>query len=122
MPTDALLFFAAHGNESAYGRQHGNAQKQACGSVPARLAMLLGVFTLAGCASSPPVRVQQVHVPVPVVCQETEPARPVMPTEALALDTTLDAFVAAAIAELERREGYEGQLRAALAACTAPVQ
>ena len=61
-------------------------------------------------------------MPVPVVCQETEPVRPVMPTEALALDTTLDAFVAAAIAELERREGYEGQLRAALAACTAPVQ
>lgn len=84
--------------------------------------MLLGVFALAGCASSPPVRTQQINVPVPVVCQETEPVRPVMPTEALALDTTLDAFVAAAIAELERREGYEGQLRAALAACTAPLE
>ena len=80
------------------------------------------LLLLAGCASSTAVHVERIRVPVPVVCQETEPVRPVMPTEALALDTTLDAFVAAAIAELERREGYEGQLRAALAACTAPLQ
>lgn len=75
---------------------------------------------LAGCAAQPAPRVQQVNVPVPVACQETEPPRPAMPTEALAADVTLDAFAAAAIAEIERREGYEGQLRAALAACTAP--
>lgn len=74
---------------------------------------------LAGCAAP---RVQQVNVPVPVPCRESEPSRPVMPTEALAPDTTLDTFVAAAVAELERREGYEGQLRAALAACTAPLE
>lgn len=78
---------------------------------------------LTGCASSPPpVRVQQVRVPVPVPCRVTEPARPLMPTEALALDAGLDAFAAAAIAEIERREGYEGELRAALAACAAPVE
>ena len=75
---------------------------------------------LAGCAAQPAPRVQQVNVPVPVACPETEPPRPAMPTEALAADVTLDAFAAAAIAEIERREGYEGQLRAALAACTAP--
>ena len=86
---------------------------------PAAIAVLL---LLAGCASSPSVRVQQVNVPVPVVCQEAEPVRPVMPTEALEPGATLDVFVAAAIAELERREGYEGQLRAALAACTAPLE
>ena len=79
-----------------------------------------GAALLTACTSVP--RIEQVHVAVPVPCQQTVPVRPVMPTEALALDTTLDAFVAAAIAELERREGYEGQLRAALAACTAPVQ
>lgn len=76
---------------------------------------------LSGCAAQPAPRVPQVHVPVPVPCQETEPTRPVMPTEALAVDVTLDAFAAAAIAEIERREGYEAQLRAALAACTTPV-
>lgn len=78
---------------------------------------------LAGCAASPPaVRVQQVRVPVPVPCRVSEPPRPLMPTEALALDAGLDAFAAAAIAEIERREGYEGELRAALAACAAPVE
>lgn len=86
------------------------------------VAALLAVG-LAGCASSPPaVRVQQVRVPVPVPCRVTEPARPLMPTEALALDAGLDAFAAAAIAEIERREGYEGELRAALTACAAPVE
>ena len=73
---------------------------------------------LAGCAASPPpVRVQRVSVPVPVPCRVATPARPAMPTEALAPDTALDTFAAAAIAEIERREGYEGELRAALAAC-----
>ena len=77
---------------------------------------------LAGCAAPSAPRVQQVNVPVPVPCRESEPPRPAMPTEALDADVTLDAFAAAAIAEIERREGYEGQLRAALAACTAPLE
>ena len=77
---------------------------------------------LAGCAAQPAPRVQRVNVPVPVPCRESEPPRPAMPTEALDADVTLDAFAAAAIAEIERREGYEGQLRAALAACTAPLE
>lgn len=73
---------------------------------------------LAGCASSPlPVRVQRVSVPLPVPCRVATPARPAMPTETLPADAALDAFTAAAIAEIERREGYEGELRAALAAC-----
>lgn len=78
------------------------------------------LLMLAGCAAPLAPRVQQVNVPVPVACRESEPPRPAMPTESLAADVTLDAFAAAAIAEIERREGYEGQLRAALAACTAP--
>ena len=77
---------------------------------------------LAGCAAPSAPRVQQVNVPMPVPCRESEPPRPAMPTEALDADVTLDAFAAAAIAEIERREGYEGQLRAALAACAAPLE
>ena len=77
---------------------------------------------LAGCAAQPAPRVQQVNVPMPVPCRESEPPRPAMPTEALDADVTLDAFAAAAIAEIERREGYEGQLRAALAACTQEME
>lgn len=90
-------------------------------TVAAACALLAG--GLAGCAASPPaVRVEQVRVPVPVPCRVTEPARPLMPTDALAPDAALDAFTAAAIAEIERREGYEGELRAALAACAVPVE
>lgn len=84
------------------------------------VAALAGL--LAGCAAPSAPRVQHVHMPVPVPCRESEPPRPAMPTEALDADVTLDAFAAAAIAEIERREGYEGQLRAALAACAAPLE
>lgn len=76
-------------------------------------AMLLGCGTMS--------TAQITKVPVPVACQETEPGRPVMPTEALAPEAPLDAFVQAAIAEIERREGYELKLRTALQACIAPI-
>lgn len=54
---------------------------------------------------------------VPQVCTEFEPERPVMPTEQLALPTDPDTFTQSAIAEIERREGYEDQLRTALRNC-----
>lgn len=66
---------------------------------------------MAGCSPTP----QRVAVPVP--CRVTIPARPIMPTESLPVDASLDAFVQAAAAEIERREGYETELRAALGAC-----
>ena len=68
---------------------------------------------LAGCATNPAT----VRVAVPVPCRVQVPPRPEMPTENLPVDAALDDFVAAAAAEIERREGYELQLRAALAAC-----
>jgi hypothetical protein len=60
-------------------------------------------------------------VPLPVACQEEVPDRPVMPTESLQTEATLDAFVQAAAAEIERREGYEGKLRTALQVCVKPI-
>ena len=78
---------------------------------------------LAGCAAKPPVvQLQQVKVPVPVACSEPVPERPVMPTEALSPPVGLDAFAQAAMAEIERREGYEQQLLAGLRVCTAPIR
>jgi len=82
-----------------------------------KLAILASFALLAGCNAT----LQQVKVPVPVECKEEVPERPVMPTEALPERPTLDAFVQAATAEIERREGYEVKLRAALVACTGPV-
>ncbi|WP_367619951.1 hypothetical protein [Comamonas kerstersii] len=40
-----------------------------------------------------------------------------MPTEHLAGDADVDAYVQAAAAEIERREGYEDQLVTALRNC-----
>lgn len=80
-------------------------------------AALVGlVLILLGCGATTP-RLQAVSVPVPVPCQATVPDRPAMPTEALRPGTSLYDFVKSAQAEIERREGYELRLRAALAEC-----
>lgn len=63
-----------------------------------------------------------IKVPVPVECKETEPVRPIMPTDRLLPGASLDSFVQAAEAEIERREGYELKLVAALRACIEPLQ
>ena len=84
------------------------------------VSVALAAGLLSACGASPPlVEIQQVKVAVPVPCQEPEPARPVMPTEHLAGDADVDAYVQAAAAEIERREGYEDQLVTALRNCKA---
>ena len=93
-----------------------------CCSIPLISAALAAVLLMAGCSSSPPkVGIQQVKEAVPVACQEPEPNRPVMPTEHLPGDADVDAYVQAAAAEIERREGYEGQLVTALRNCKQPL-
>lgn len=93
-----------------------------CCSIPLISAALAAVQLMAGCTSSPPkVGIQQVKVAVPVACQEPEPSRPVMPTEHLAADVDVDAYVQAAAAEIERREGYETQFVTALRNCKRPL-
>ena len=86
-----------------------------------RAAVLILAALLAGCAGAPRVEIQRVNVSVPVECQEPVPARPVMPTDALRAGATVDDFARAAMAEISRREGYEGQLLTALEACRAPI-
>ena len=84
----------------------------------ALLAAAVGLAgSLAACGVAP---IQTVKVPVPVECSVEVPARPAMPTEALSPGVDLDRFSASALAEIELREGYEGELRAALQACVAP--
>lgn len=87
-------------------------------------AALAAAVLLAGCGATPPARVeiQQVKVAVPVPCDEPEPERPNMPTKRLAGDADVDSYVQAAAAEIERREGYEIQLRTALANCKLPLK
>ncbi|WP_338496120.1 hypothetical protein [Delftia tsuruhatensis] len=87
-----------------------------------RAILLLAALGLAGCGSVPRVEVQEVKVPVPVECREPIPDRPAMPTEALADDADPFELLRAALAEIDRREGYEVRLLAALIACTRPVR
>lgn len=84
--------------------------------------LLLGALVLAGCGAVPRVEVQTVNVPVPVECREPIPDRPAMPTEALAGDADSFELLRAALAEIDRREGYEVRLLAALIVCTRPIK
>ena len=54
-------------------------------------------------------------------CSIETPQRPIMPTEDLQSDATLDDFVKSAIAEIERREGYEQLLLQSLIFCKSGV-
>ncbi len=74
---------------------------------------------LAGCATSPPETPGTVVIPVE--CQQLVPDRPNMPTEQIRQRPTIDQWIQAALAEIERREAYEIKLRAALVACTTPL-
>lgn len=82
-----------------------------------RTALLVIPVLMAGCAASSRVETMQVRVAVPVACTEPEPTRPSMPTESLRPVATVDDFTRAALAEIERREGYEILLRTALDNC-----
>ena len=92
--------------------------------LPLLSAALAAAVLLAGCGAAPPARVeiQQVKVAVPVPCDEPEPERPNMPTEHLPGGADVDMYVQAAGAEIERWNGYEIQLRTALANCKRPLK
>lgn len=88
-----------------------------------KYAAALGVvMQIAACATPPEpvIDVRTVRVAVPVPCREPVPPRPDMPLDSYSAAAGLDGFVAAALAEREVREGWEGELLTALRACTAP--
>ena len=86
-----------------------------------RTILIAAVVVLAGCATAPRVEIQAVKVPVPVECREPTPDRPSMPTEALAEDADPFDLLRASLAEIDRREGYEVKLVAALENCKRPL-
>lgn len=81
--------------------------------------LLLSVLVLVGCASPAPAG--RSLVTVPVECREPVDDRPAMPTELLLPGAHPWVLLRAALAEIDRREGYEVQLRASLVVCTKPV-
>lgn len=84
-----------------------------------RTLVALAVFALlaqlAGCEAVP--RVVQVRVPVPVACQVEEPQRPALGIDSMPIDAPVDELVRNLRADHDVRDGYEGELRAALRAC-----
>lgn len=68
----------------------------------------------AGCAAKPQ---KPATVAIMKPCGVQTPQRPIMPTETLPADASLDDFVKSAIAEIERREGYEQLLLQSLIFC-----
>ena len=81
-----------------------------------RILTLFGLLALTGCGTIQP-GTTTVKVPIPVKCLAEEPRRPVMPTETLSAKDSQDTKVAAALAEIDIREGYEGELLVALRSC-----
>lgn len=78
----------------------------------------------AGCTTTKeatPVELQKINIAVPVPCQVATPERPAMPTEALAPGEAPFVLLRASLAEIDRREAYEGQLTASLSSCKSPV-
>ena len=90
--------------------------------IPLKLAALAAAVIQAGCATAPEpkIDVRTVNVAVPVPCREPVPDRPAFPIDDLKPGASLNQFVSAALAERLLRDGYEGQLEAALRACTRP--
>ena len=86
-----------------------------------RAALLLCLLAVGGCATAPRVEIQTVKVPVPVECREAIPDRPSMPTESLTDDADPFDLLRASLAEINRREGYEVKLVAALENCKLPI-
>ena len=78
-----------------------------------RAAVLAIAALLAGCQTAPRETVRY----VPTACVASVPARPDMPTERLSSADALDKIVQAALAEIDVREAYELDLRAALVGC-----
>jgi hypothetical protein len=86
--------------------------------IKAYYILIAACAMLVGCGT----QIQRINIPVPVECRETVPDRPVMPTESLAPGAAPFVLTRAALAEIDRREGYEVKLRAALVACTALLE
>lgn len=75
---------------------------------------------LVGCVTSPPVidvKDRIVEIPIPVPCKIRPIDEPTLPVDRLKKEDPLDTKLASALAELERREAYEKELKAAIKEC-----
>ena len=84
-----------------------------------KIFLIMAIAAFAGCASIPSVAEK---VEVPIECRVQAPTRPAMPSQHLTTADSLDTHIKTIQAEIDVREGYEIELRAALGACISIVQ
>jgi hypothetical protein len=80
------------------------------------ITLLLPLFA---CEQPPIYKAEKVDVPVAIPCQASIPAKPKWPTMMIKPDADILTQTRAALAELELRKGYEGELLAELKGCIA---
>lgn len=81
---------------------------------------LINLLFLAGCVTNPPiidVKDRIVEIPVPVPCKIRPVDEPTLPVDKLKKEDALDTKLASALSEIERREAYEKELKAAIKEC-----
>ena len=78
-----------------------------------RAAVLAIAALLAGCQTATRETVRY----IPTACITSVPVRPDMPTERLSSADALDKIMQAALTEIDVREAYELDMRAALVGC-----
>lgn len=79
------------------------------------LFLMVLAILLAGCEST--ARLVTINVPVSVACKVDEPARPQLWIDSGSMNAPHDVQVRNLRADHDARDGYEGELRAALKAC-----
>jgi len=79
------------------------------------ILIAMAAMLLAGCEST--ARLVTINVPVAIACKVQDPARPSLWIDSGSLDAPHDVQVRNLRADHDARDGYEGELRAALKAC-----
>jgi len=79
------------------------------------LFLVVLAFLLAGCEST--ARLVTINVPVAVACKVADPVRPMLGIDTMPVEAPHDVQVRELRADHDARDGYEGELRAALKAC-----
>jgi hypothetical protein len=90
------------------------------------LAAVACSLAIAGCAGlpaqcEPEIKLVELRVPVAVPCSAPIPLEPAWALDNVAAGADVDRLMAAALAEIEQRRGYQKQLAAAVEGCRNPT-
>lgn len=75
------------------------------------------IMILSGCACTPKIETKIVEVPVAIECVKSVPVKPEYPLQGSNPDEDVFVLTKRALAEIELRKGYEGELEAVVSGC-----